>query len=245
MRVYILASLLSVASCARLDNLSYLPPTQGSQLSINQRNTAGFDSHSSGSFAAGGFSGHSSSFGATQSQSHAATSKQIPILKFASDNNGDGSYNFNYETENRISAEEQGDARGDGTKARGSFSYSDADGQQVSISYTADENGFVPQGAHIPTPPAIPEAILKGLEESAAAEARGIFDDGSYHGEGLAESQFHGEGLSEGQYRGEGLDAASYKSGSASGSSFDSSSFSSSGSNAFAGKAANNGGYRY
>ncbi|XP_050301290.1 pupal cuticle protein 20-like [Anthonomus grandis grandis] len=230
MRVYIVAFFLSVASCARLDNLSYLPPNQGSQFSVNQRNTAGLNSYSSGGFAAGSFSGHSSSTGAS-----AETFKQIPILKLASDNNGDGTYKLNYETENKISAEEQGDARGDGTKARGSFGYTGVDGQQVSISYTADENGFVAQGAHIPTPPAIPEAILKGLQESAAAEANGILDDGFYHGEGLEESQYHGEGLNEGQYRGEGLDTGS-------GASSSSRTF---GTSAINGNSAINGGYRY
>ncbi|KAF7274223.1 hypothetical protein GWI33_013105, partial [Rhynchophorus ferrugineus] len=70
---------------------------------------------------------------------------------------------YNYETGNSISAEEHGDARGAGTKAQGSFAYVSPEGQRVSVSYTADENGFVPQGSHIPTPPPIPAEILKSL----------------------------------------------------------------------------------
>ena len=110
---------------------------------------------------------------------------------------------YNYESANGITAEETGDARGDGTKAHGSYSFTLPNGEHVSVTYTADENGFVPQGSHIPTPPPIPEAILKALQENAAAEARGIFDDGQYKGEGLNEGEYHGEGENDGAYKGE------------------------------------------
>ncbi|CAG9770932.1 unnamed protein product [Ceutorhynchus assimilis] len=157
MKVFVLVTVLGLASCASLDNL-YLP----SQRLTNQA-----------------------------SESH----NQVPILKFNSNNDGEGTYQYNYETGNSISAQEQGDARGDGTKAHGSYSYIAPDGQHISITYTADENGFVPQGSHIPTPPPIPEAILKALQENAAAEARGVFDDGQYRGEGLSEGQYKNEGV--------------------------------------------------
>ncbi|XP_076272257.1 cuticle protein 3-like [Rhynchophorus ferrugineus] len=120
----------------------------------------------------------------------------VPILKLSSENE-DGTYRYNYETGNGITAEEQGEARGDGTKAHGSYSFTAPNGEQISITYTADENGFVPQGSAIPTPPPIPEAILKALEENAAAEAKGIFDDGLYRGDGLDDGQYKGEGLAE------------------------------------------------
>lgn len=44
--------------------------------------------------------------------------------------------------------------------------------------YTAGDNGFQAQGSHIPTPPPVPEAIARALQENARDEAAGIFDDG-------------------------------------------------------------------
>lgn len=46
-------------------------------------------------------------------------------------------------------------------QADGSFSYTAPDGQRISVQYVADENGFRPVGAHLPTPPPIPDAILR------------------------------------------------------------------------------------
>ena len=57
---------------------------------------------------------------------------------------------------------------GAGTVVEGSFSYPGPDGNLISITYTADENGFVPKGDHLPTPPPIPEEIRKALEQSGA-----------------------------------------------------------------------------
>lgn len=99
---------------------------------------------------------------------------EIPIIRYENVNNGDGTYQFLYETGNGINAQEQGDARGDGTQAQGSFSYTAPDGQQIQLQYTADGNGYNPQGAHIPTPPPIPPEIQKSIEQNLADEARGI-----------------------------------------------------------------------
>lgn len=53
--------------------------------------------------------------------------------------------------------------------AQGSFSFTGPDGVQYSIQYVADdEGGFQAQGAHLPTPPPIPEAIQKALAYNAA-----------------------------------------------------------------------------
>ncbi|XP_050301337.1 endocuticle structural glycoprotein SgAbd-2-like [Anthonomus grandis grandis] len=170
--VILFSALTSLALSNPITN-SYLPP-----LSANQP--------------AGIFAAKQADFSAQSSPSSGPT-KFIPILKFANDNEGEGTYSYNYESANTITAQEQGDVRGDGTKAHGSYSFILPNGEHVSVTYTADQNGFVAEGSHIPTPPPVPEAILRALEENAAAEARGIFDDGQYHGEGLEESQYRDE----------------------------------------------------
>ncbi|CAG9127082.1 unnamed protein product [Plutella xylostella] len=96
----------------------------------------------------------------------------IPILKQEFEGpNVDGSYKWLYETGNEINAEESGYVKnfgqGEGKEvqvAEGKFSYKAPDGAVIALSYIADENGFQPQGDHLPTPPPIPPAILKALE---------------------------------------------------------------------------------
>ncbi|XP_046665438.1 endocuticle structural glycoprotein ABD-4-like [Homalodisca vitripennis] len=111
----------------------------------------------------------------------------IPIIKYESEGpNPDGSYRWAYETGNEIQAEETGSVKNFGVpdqeiqSAIGSYSYTAPDGTRISITYTADENGFVPQGAHLPTPPPVPEAIQRALEYIAAhPEENGIDGAGS------------------------------------------------------------------
>ncbi|XP_017080229.1 pupal cuticle protein Edg-78E [Drosophila eugracilis] len=76
----------------------------------------------------------------------------------------EGNYNYAYETSNGIQAQESGNPNG----KVGSYAFVSPEGEQVALTYTADENGYQPQGAHLPTPPPIPEAILRALEYIAA-----------------------------------------------------------------------------
>ncbi|XP_050352723.1 cuticle protein 3-like [Nymphalis io] len=101
------------------------------------------------------------------------------ILAYESDVKED-SYRYNYETENGIKAEEEG-REVDGIEAQGGFQYTGDDGQIYSVRYTAGQDGVKALGDHLPTPPPIPEEILKALEQNARDEAAGIIDDGQYN----------------------------------------------------------------
>lgn len=98
----------------------------------------------------------------------------IPVLKYHIDGPyPDGAYSYNYETGNGIQAQEQGQLAKiagdeDALRVQGSFSYFDNDGNPISLTYIADENGFQPKGDHLPTPPPVPADILKALEYIAA-----------------------------------------------------------------------------
>ncbi|KAJ8983211.1 hypothetical protein NQ317_016432, partial [Molorchus minor] len=99
------------------------------------------------------------------------------ILRSNNENNGDGSYRFEYQTENKISQQEEGHLENAGSNqessvVHGSYSYEAPDGQTITVQYVADENGFRASGDHIPTSPPIPAAIQKSLENNAAAVAR-------------------------------------------------------------------------
>ncbi|XP_013194113.1 cuticle protein 3 [Amyelois transitella] len=127
-------------------------------------------------FAAAGFAG---SYPEQSNRPQAQYERNARILALDSDVKED-SFRYNYETENGIKAEEQGH-EADGIEAQGGFQYTGDDGQVYSISYAAGQGGFQPQGAHIPTPPPVPEEILKALEQNARDEAAGIVDDGQYN----------------------------------------------------------------
>ncbi|KAF6212126.1 hypothetical protein GE061_012647 [Apolygus lucorum] len=101
---------------------------------------------------------------------------EIPITKFINENNYDGSYSYSYETGNGISVSETGQLKNPGQKdleaqtAQGSFSYTAPDGTPITVTWYADETGFHAEGAHLPTPPPIPEAILRSLQAAGPAQ---------------------------------------------------------------------------
>ncbi|XP_063983588.1 endocuticle structural glycoprotein SgAbd-3-like [Diachasmimorpha longicaudata] len=93
------------------------------------------------------------------------TSQQLEV-------NFDGNYVNNFETSNGISHQESGAPKQiEGETAvvsQGAEAWVAPDGQQISLTWTADENGFQAQGSHLPTPPPIPAAIQQALEYNAA-----------------------------------------------------------------------------
>ncbi|XP_039294333.1 endocuticle structural glycoprotein ABD-4-like isoform X2 [Nilaparvata lugens] len=98
------------------------------------------------------------------------SSPVIAIVRQAQDGpNYDGRFNYQYETENGIQTSASGDLKNAGTPdealvIQGSYSYTAPDGTPIQVTYVADETGFHAEGAHLPTPPPIPEAIAKSLE---------------------------------------------------------------------------------
>ncbi|XP_046393657.1 endocuticle structural glycoprotein ABD-4-like [Ischnura elegans] len=107
--------------------------------------------------------------------------QSIAIVRQSKEMGFDGSYQYSYETANGIRAEETGEVRpnpnpqpkdGEGAAnivvSRGSFSYTAPDGTPITLTYIADENGFQPQGDHLPTPPPIPAAIQRALDYIAS-----------------------------------------------------------------------------
>ncbi|CAH0702666.1 unnamed protein product [Spodoptera exigua] len=80
------------------------------------------------------------------------------VVRYDSDNIGVDGYNYNVQTSNGISQQEQGQLKNAGSEneaieVRGQYSYTGPDGVVYTITYIANELGFQPQGAHIPQAP--------------------------------------------------------------------------------------------
>ena len=82
------------------------------------------------------------------------------VKSFKSDVSPDGTYVYAFDTTNGIAISESGSP----TEVHGSFEYVSPEGTAVKLVYTADENGFHPEGAHLPVAPEIPAHIVKALE---------------------------------------------------------------------------------
>ena len=82
------------------------------------------------------------------------------IKSFKNHISEDGSYAFAFDTSNGISASESGNE----AEVHGSVKYVSPEGIPIQLSYTADEHGFHPEGAHLPVAPPVPEHILRALE---------------------------------------------------------------------------------
>ncbi|XP_066591274.1 flexible cuticle protein 12-like [Prorops nasuta] len=80
----------------------------------------------------------------------------VLVKETPSDNIGVDGYNFGYELSNGETRQESAQLKNAGTEQEalvvtGSFSFVDQNtGVRYSVRYTADENGFHPEGDHIP-----------------------------------------------------------------------------------------------
>ncbi|KAI8040329.1 larval cuticle protein 65Ag1 [Drosophila gunungcola] len=84
----------------------------------------------------------------------AAPAPDTEIVELVSEVNADN-YNYKFETSDGTKQEQHGSIKNlgpeeDVLQVAGSYSYLGDDGQTYAITYVADENGFQPQGDHIP-----------------------------------------------------------------------------------------------
>ncbi|XP_014247087.1 endocuticle structural glycoprotein SgAbd-2-like [Cimex lectularius] len=106
---------------------------------------------------------------------------QVPIVSYTNEHNFDGSYSYSYETGNGISAKEQGYLKNPGQKdleaqtAQGSYTYTAPDGQVITLTWFADETGFHAEGAHLPTPPPVPAALARALQQTGPPQQAQFF----------------------------------------------------------------------
>uniref|UniRef100_A0A8D8XM40 Endocuticle structural glycoprotein SgAbd-2 n=1 Tax=Cacopsylla melanoneura TaxID=428564 RepID=A0A8D8XM40_9HEMI len=106
-------------------------------------------------------------------QAYPTQDKFIPIVRYENNPPINGAYSFNFETGNGIQVQEQGQAKQVGNEApvaaQGASAYTSPEGAPISLQWYADETGFHASGAHLPTPPPIPEAILRSLQQQQPA----------------------------------------------------------------------------
>ncbi|XP_017785786.1 PREDICTED: endocuticle structural glycoprotein ABD-5-like [Nicrophorus vespilloides] len=94
--------------------------------------------------------------------------EEVGILHQESEINHDGSYKYNFESEDGTKVSQSGSLKTVNDKevqvAEGSFTYQGDDGKEVKVQYVADENGYRPIGDNIPA------SIVKNLEVLATAK---------------------------------------------------------------------------
>ncbi|XP_042893833.1 endocuticle structural glycoprotein ABD-4-like [Penaeus japonicus] len=116
----------------------------------------------------------SPSYGLPSSRGAAQLEEVVPILRDDRVHEDDGRYNFDIETGNGISASESGSPDGpEGSiVSSGQYAYTAPDGSLIEVKFVADENGFQPQGAHLPVAPEFPHPIPQFVLDQIAFAAQ-------------------------------------------------------------------------
>ncbi|XP_068142895.1 larval cuticle protein 65Ag1-like [Drosophila tropicalis] len=92
---------------------------------------------------------------------YAAPAEQEPAVIVRQDSDvGPESFKYDWETSDGQAAEAQGTLNNAGSEneslaVKGSFKFVADDGVTYEVQYIADENGFQPQGAHLPVAPVV------------------------------------------------------------------------------------------
>ncbi|XP_076055665.1 cuticle protein AMP4-like [Oratosquilla oratoria] len=101
--------------------------------------------------------------------------EHIPILIESRKEPDNGAFESSFEAGNGIKFSQTATAGAAGqSNSEGVFSYPDENGNVLEIRYVANENGFQPQGAHLPVPPAAPAHVAELLRIAEEQRAAGI-----------------------------------------------------------------------
>ncbi|TDG40616.1 hypothetical protein AWZ03_012962 [Drosophila navojoa] len=126
-----------------------------------------------------GVSGHGRGAGGRGGAGAGARQAQIPIVRSDYQSDTSGNYNFGFDTGNGIHRDETGEFKGGwphgSLGVRGSYSYTGDDGQQYTVNYKADKNGFQAEGAHLPTSPSL-------SNDHRSGNSAGGYHGGAYRG---------------------------------------------------------------
>ena len=91
----------------------------------------------------------------------------VQVLKSESEVNPD-SFRIGLELDNGQIQHQSGQLSGKGEELalvqQGDFQWVSPEGETISLKYIADENGYQPEGAHLPVAPPIPVEIIKSIE---------------------------------------------------------------------------------
>ncbi|RZC40728.1 Chitin bind 4 domain containing protein [Asbolus verrucosus] len=98
----------------------------------------------------------------------------IPIVSQESDVDYTGKYHYSYESGDGSKVHQSGELKtidkdNAGEVIQGEFEYLGDDGKTYKITYIADENGYQPQGDHLPVAPEAPPLIARALAYLATA----------------------------------------------------------------------------